>query len=48
MGIVLSHTTARAVYQTALSIARTGIEPLSDAEINQSCPDKELIENASR
>lgn len=48
MGIVLSHTTARAVYQTAHSIARTGIEPLSDAEINQSCPDKELIENASR
>lgn len=48
MGIVLSHTTARAVYQTAHSIARSGIEPCSDAAIFKSHPSRKLIDDALR
>lgn len=48
MGIVLSHTTARAVYQTAHSIARSGIEPCSDAAIFKSHPSRKLVDDALR
>lgn len=48
MGIVLSHTTARAVYQTAHSIARSGIEPCSDATILKSHPSRKLVDDALR
>ena len=47
MGIVLSHTTARAVYQTVHSIARNGIEPCSDAAILESHPSRKLVNDAS-
>lgn len=48
MGIVLSHTTARAVYQTVHSIARSGIEPCSDATIFKSHPSRKLVDDALR
>ena len=48
MGIVLSHTTARAVYQTVHSIARSGIEPCSDAAIFKSHPSRKLVDDALR
>lgn len=47
MGIVLSHTTARAVYQIVHSIARNGIEPCSDAAILESHPSRKLVDDAS-
>ena len=48
MGIVLSHTTARAVYQTVHSIARSGVEPCSDATILKSHPSRKLVDDALR
>lgn len=48
MGIVLSHTTARAVYQTVHSIACSGIEPCNDAAILESRPSRKLVDGASR
>ena len=47
MGIVLSHTTAKAVYQAAYSIAYTGIEPCSDADILESRPSRKLVDDAT-
>ena len=48
MGIILSHTTARAVYQTVHSIAHSGIEPRSDAAIFKSHPSRKLVDDALR
>ena len=48
MGIVLSHTTARADHQTAHSIARSGIESCRDADILKSRPSRTLVDDASR
>lgn len=47
MGIVLSHTTAKAAYQAAYSIAYTGIEPCSDADILESHPSRKLVDDAT-
>lgn len=45
MGIVLSHTTAKAVYQVAYTVASSAAEPISDAEILSSCPNKAILDS---
>lgn len=47
MSIVLSHTTAKAVYQAARSITAEGIEPCSPAAIYESCPSGTLLDAAA-
>lgn len=47
MSIVLSHTTAKAVYQAARSITAEGIEPCSPAAIYESCPSGTLLDEAA-
>lgn len=47
MGIVLSHTTAKAVYQAAYSVATSVGEPLADGKILSSRPSRELIDSAA-
>lgn len=46
MGIVLSHTTARAVYQTANSLASYAIDPLPMEKIRVSAPTTSDLEAA--
>lgn len=46
MGIVLSHTTAKAVYQAAYTVAASAAEPINDAEILSSCPNKAILDSA--
>ena len=46
MGIVLSHTTAKAVYQAAYTVASSAAEPISDAEILSSRPNKAILGSA--
>lgn len=43
----MSHTTAKAAYQAAYSIAYTGIEPCSDADILESHPSRKLVDDAT-
>lgn len=47
MGIVLSHNTAKAVYQAAYSVSAIGTEPYSPAEIYGARPSKELLDSAA-
>ena len=47
MSIVLSHTTAKAVYQTARSMSAGGIEHCSPAAIYGSCPTGTLLDAAT-
>lgn len=47
MSIVLSHTTAKAVYQAACSMSAEGIEPCSPAAIYGSCPSGALLDAAA-
>ena len=46
MGIVLSHTTAKAVYQAAYTVAASVTEPINDVEILSSCPNKAMLNSA--
>ena len=46
MSIVLSHTTAKAVYQAAHSVSAKGIESCSPAAIYGSCPTGTLLDAA--
>ena len=47
MSIVLSHTTARAVYQAARSVSAEVTEPCSPAAIYGSCPSGALLDAAA-
>lgn len=47
MSIVLSHTTAKAVYQAAHSVSAEDIEPCSPAAIYGSCPTGTLLDAAA-
>lgn len=47
MSIVLSHTTAKAVYQAAHSVSAKGIESCSPAAIYGSCPTGTLLDAAA-
>lgn len=47
MSIVLSHTTAKAVYQTAHSVSAEVTEPCSPAAIYGSCPSVTLLDAAA-
>lgn len=47
MSIVLSHNTAKAVYQAAYSVSAIGTEPCSPAEIYGARPSKELLDSAA-
>lgn len=47
MSIVLSHTTAKAVYQAAYSVSAEGTEPCSPAAIYGSCPTGTLLDAAA-
>lgn len=47
MSIVLSHTTAKAVYQAAHSVSAKGIESCSPAAIYGSCPTGTLLDAAT-
>ena len=47
MSIVLSHTTARAVYQAAHSVSAEVAEPCSHAAIYKSCPTGTLLDTAT-
>ena len=47
MSIVLSHTTAKAVYQAAHSVSAKGIESCSPAAIYGSCPTGTLLDTAT-
>ena len=47
MSIVLSHTTAKAVYQAAHSVSAKGIESCSPAAIYESCPTGTLLDAAA-
>lgn len=47
MSIVLSHTTAKAVYQTAHSVSAKDTEPCSPATIYGSCPSGALLDAAA-
>ena len=47
MSIVLSHTTAKAVYQAAHSVSAKGIESCSSAAIYGSCPNGTLLDAAA-
>ena len=47
MSIVLSHTTARAVYQAAHSVSEEDIEPCSPAAIYGSCPTGTFLDAAA-
>ena len=47
MSIVLSHTTAKAVYQAAYSVSAKGIESCSPAAIYGSCPTGTLLDAAA-
>lgn len=47
MSIVLSHTTAKAVYQVAHSVSAKGIESCSPAAIYGSCPTGTLLDAAA-
>ena len=44
MSIVLSHTTAKAVYQAAHSVSAKVTEPCSPAAIYGSCPSGTLLD----
>ena len=47
MSIVLSHNTAKAVYQAAYSVSAIGTEPCSPAKIYGARPSKELLDSAA-
>lgn len=47
MSIVLSHTTAKAVYQAAYSVSAKGIESCSPAAIYGSCPTGTFLDAAA-
>ena len=47
MSIVLSHTTAKAVYQAAHSVSAEVAEPCSHAAIYKSCPTGTLLDTAT-
>lgn len=47
MSIVLSHNTAKAVYQAAYSVSAIGTEPCSPAKIYGARPSKELLDPAA-
>ena len=47
MSIVLSHSTAKAVYQAAYSVSAEGTEPCSPAAIYESCPTGTLLDAAT-
>lgn len=47
MSIVLSHTTAKAVYQAAHSVSAKGIESCNPAAIYGSCPTGTLLDAAA-
>ena len=47
MSIVLSHNTAKAVYQAAYSVSAIGTEPCSPAKIYGARPSKELLASAA-
>lgn len=47
MSIVLSHTTAKAVYQAAHSVSAKDIESCSSAAIYESCPSGALLDAAA-
>ena len=47
MSIVLSHNTAKAVYQAAYSVSAIGTEPCNPAEIYGARPSKELLDSAA-
>ena len=47
MGIVLSHTTAKAVYQAAYSVAVSAAEPVSNGFVLSSQPNRQLIDDAA-
>ena len=46
MGIVLSHTTAKAVYQAAYSVAVSAVEPVPSGFVLSSQPSRQLIDDA--
>lgn len=48
MSIVLSHTTAKAVYQAACSVSAEVTEPCSPAAIYGSCPSGTLLDAAAK
>ncbi len=48
MGIVLSHTTAKAVYQAAYSVVSPTAEPCSPALIHKARPSRELLDAAAK
>jgi hypothetical protein len=47
MSIVLSHTTAKAVYQAAHSVSAKDIESCNPAAIYESCPTGTLLDAAA-
>ncbi len=47
MSIVLSHNTAKAVYQAAYSVSAIGTEPCSPAKIYGARPSKDLLDSAA-
>ena len=47
MSIVLSHTTAKTVYQTAHSVSAKDTEPCSPVTIYGSCPSGALLDAAA-
>ena len=47
MSIVLSHTTAKAVYQAVHSVSAKGIESCNPAAIYGSCPTGTLLDAAA-
>lgn len=47
MRIVLSHNTAKAVYQAAYSVSAIGTEPCNPAKIYGARPSKELLDSAA-
>ena len=47
MSIVLSHNTAKAVYQAACSVSAIGTEPCSPAKIYGACANKKLLDSAA-
>ena len=47
MGIILSHTTAKAVYQAAYSVASSTAEPCTDGSMLSARPSRELIDSVT-